>query len=195
MVPSFLLKKSTSLYNRRNAKIATLFTSLFTSAYVFHWRDYFSDTPLRYPPSFDGRLVLYPGAQEIRDYFSWRQADTHINNLYNTTFWALVQEGGESTTQAHKTLQGTISSEKQEILFNRFDINYNKVDERFRKGSVIVREIVPPQDDPALIGDGADRPLKKKDKAKAKPVTRVDLLHCDIIKNDFWTSRPHVLAD
>ena len=29
----------------------------------------------------------------------------HINNLYNTTFWALVQEGGETTTEAHQTLK------------------------------------------------------------------------------------------
>lgn len=29
----------------------------------------------------------------------------HINNLYNTTFWALVQQGGETTTQAHATLR------------------------------------------------------------------------------------------
>lgn len=73
---SFLLRKSTSLYNRRHAKIVTTLTSLFTSCYVFHWQTYFPDTPLKYPPSFDGRIVLYPGEREVRDYFSWRQADS-----------------------------------------------------------------------------------------------------------------------
>jgi len=73
---SFLLRKSTALYNRRHAKIVTTLTSLFTSSYVFHWRTYFPDTPLRYPPSFDGRIVLYPGEREVKDYFAWRQADT-----------------------------------------------------------------------------------------------------------------------
>lgn len=29
----------------------------------------------------------------------------HINNLYNTAFWALVQQGGQTTTQAHATLR------------------------------------------------------------------------------------------
>jgi len=29
----------------------------------------------------------------------------HINNLYNTTFWALVQQGGQTTTEAHATLR------------------------------------------------------------------------------------------
>ena len=31
-------------------------------------------TPLKEAPSFDGRLVVYPGGQVVRDYFSWRQA-------------------------------------------------------------------------------------------------------------------------
>ena len=29
--------------------------------------------------------------QNIKDYMRWRQVDCHINNLFNTTFWALVQ--------------------------------------------------------------------------------------------------------
>lgn len=78
---------------------------------------------MKYPPSFDGRIILYPSEREVRDYFSWRQADSkcnpwlfntaaelmcsvkaHINNLYNTVFWVLVQKGGETTTQANATL-------------------------------------------------------------------------------------------
>lgn len=73
---SFLFRKSTQVYNRRHAKIVTTVTSLFTSSYVFNWSKYMTDTPLQYPPSFDGRAVLYPSPQEVRDYFSWRQADS-----------------------------------------------------------------------------------------------------------------------
>ena len=29
----------------------------------------------------------------------------HINNLYNTTFWALVQKGGMDATQAEEKLK------------------------------------------------------------------------------------------
>jgi hypothetical protein len=56
------------------------------------------------------------------DYFAWRQADSepviqelfpvaeiepaaHINNLYNTTFWALILKGGLSTAEAHAALK------------------------------------------------------------------------------------------
>ncbi len=34
-----------------------------------------------------------PPDATLRDYLSWRQADTHINNQYNTCFWALVGAG------------------------------------------------------------------------------------------------------
>ncbi|KAF9007410.1 tRNAHis guanylyltransferase-domain-containing protein [Cyathus striatus] len=102
---SFLLRKQTSLYSRRQSKIVSTLTSYFTSNYVFHWSRFFPDTPLKYPPSFDGRIVLYPGTKEVRDYFAWRQADTHINNMYNTVFWALVLKGGKTTTEAHAVLR------------------------------------------------------------------------------------------
>ncbi len=75
---SFLLKKSTSIYNRRHSKILSTLTSQFTSSYVFHWSTYFPDIPLQYPPSFDGRIVLYPSEKEVKDYFSWRQADSTL---------------------------------------------------------------------------------------------------------------------
>ncbi|KAL0945493.1 hypothetical protein HGRIS_000978 [Hohenbuehelia grisea] len=220
---SFLLRKSTSLYNRRQSKICSTLTSLFTSAYVFHWKTFFPDTSLQYPPSFDGRIVLYPSQREIRDYFSWRQADTHINNLYNTVFWALVLQGGQTTTEAHATLRGTVSAQKHEILFKRYGINYNELDPRFRKGSVIVRELV---DEPApsetilaqpinngtsqeptglpeqanvaspgsLVASNAEKPRPGK-KTKTKSRTRIEILHCDIIADDFWTPRPHLLED
>ncbi|KAK7042399.1 tRNA guanylyltransferase [Favolaschia claudopus] len=198
---SFLLRKSAALYNRRQSKIVSTLASLFTSSYVFHWAKYFPDCPLKYPPSFDGRLVLYPSAREIRDYFSWRQTDTHINNLYNTTFWALVQQGGQNTTYAHATLKGTFSKDKHEILFSRFQINYNAIDARFRKGSTLVREELPEKttanDDGAATGEPSDSgaPAAVKMRGRTKPRTQVVVLHCDIIKDDFWDARPEILAD
>jgi tRNA(His) 5'-end guanylyltransferase len=37
--------------------------------------------------------------------------------------------------------KGTNSAQKNQLLFNRFGINYNDVPERMRKGSVILREV------------------------------------------------------
>lgn len=166
---SFLLRSSTTLYNRRHAKILTALVSQFTSAFLFHWNKYFPDTPMRYPPSFDGRIVLYPDARSVRDYFAWRQVDTHVNNLYNTVFWALVQQGGKSTTEAHAALKGTVSATKHEILFQQFQINYNDISSRFKKGTVVV----------------AGPPKAKEG---------YEVLHCDIIGDEFWDERPHILA-
>ena len=52
--------------------------SQFASSYVFYWKDYFQDQPLLYPPGFDGRVVLYPSDQNLKDYLSWRQADCKL---------------------------------------------------------------------------------------------------------------------
>ncbi|KAJ7503327.1 Thg1 C terminal domain-containing protein [Mycena galericulata] len=199
---SFLIRKSASLYNRRQSKIISTLTSLFTSSYVFRWASYFPDTPLKYPPSFDGRIILYPGIREIRDYFSWRQTDTHINNLYNTVFWALVQQGGESTTQAHTTLKGTVSKQKHEILFSQFNVNYNTLDPRFRKGSTLVREEIveeeshlPGNEDPTDTSvPGSDAPPVSQMRSRTKPRTRIVVLHCDIIRDEFWDARPDILS-
>lgn len=55
--------------------------SQFASSYVFYWRDYFEDQPLLYPPGFDGRVVVYPNNQTLKDYLSWRQADCKWKEL------------------------------------------------------------------------------------------------------------------
>jgi hypothetical protein len=65
----------------------------------------------------------------------------HINNLYNTAFWALIHHSNLSPKAAHETLRGTASGAKHEILFSRFGINYNDLSLRFRKGSVLVRQV------------------------------------------------------
>lgn len=96
---SFILRKNTDLYNRRQSKIMSAINSIFSASYVYYWNTYFEDKKLLYPPSFDARIVLYPTDQNLRDYLSWRQADTHINNLYNTAFWRLISMKGLSNNE------------------------------------------------------------------------------------------------
>jgi len=64
----------------------------------------------------------------------------HINNLHNTTYWALVGSG-MSEQDATKRLEGTESGDKNEILWTEFGKNYSKESAMFRKGSVIYREV------------------------------------------------------
>lgn len=156
---SFVLRKETNIYSRRSSKITTNIVSLFASAFVFHWKDYFESQNLSSIPAFDARAVLYPTDETLRDYLSWRQADCHINNLFNTTFWSLIQKGGKSNKEAEEKLKGTLAKDKNEILFSDFGINYNNEPEQFRKGTTLL-----------------------KAKKGEPPVT----LFCDIIGDDFW---------
>lgn len=96
---SFVIDKDSTLFDRRGYKITSSMASLFTAAYLSQWPAYFPDQPLKYPPTFDARPVVYPTDKTLRDYLAWRQVDTHVNNQYNTCFWALVH-GGKSRRQA-----------------------------------------------------------------------------------------------
>lgn len=183
---SFLFRRDTAVYGRRASKLTTYVASLFSSAFVFHWRECFPDGPaLRYPPCFDARAVCYPTVQTVRDYFSWRQVDCHINNLYNTCFWALVQRGGLSPKDAEHELCGTDSGQKNELLFSRFGVNYAKLPEMFRKGTVLVWKLAGRGDElscaesASLVhGDGKQTPF---------------VLHVDIIGHAFWKAHPDLL--
>ncbi|KAG8851902.1 tRNA-His guanylyltransferase [Serendipita sp. 411] len=195
---SFLLRKSCNLYNRRSSKISSTFASLFAATYTFKWKDFFPDTPMLYPPSFDGRVVAYPSSTEIIDYFSWRQADTHVNNLYNTCFWALILKGGLSTVDAHTRLKGTVSSQKNEMLFSKFNINYNTLPDRFRKGSILYRQnavdssLATAQElDGPDTGDSAQSSGNKPARARKAVV----VAHCDIISRSFWDEHPEILSE
>ena len=60
----------------KNSKLVTTVVSTFSAYYVHLWSQFFPETPLSLPlPSFDGRAVMYPSVQNLRDYMSWRQAD------------------------------------------------------------------------------------------------------------------------
>ncbi|EPS37025.1 hypothetical protein H072_9405 [Dactylellina haptotyla CBS 200.50] len=210
---SFILRKECNLFERREAKLVTTVVSIFTAYYVSLWAEYFPDKPLQRPlPTFDGRAVCYPSIENVRDYLSWRQADCHINNLYNTTFWALIQQGGMTAQEAEKELMGTLSKDKNEILFSRFGINYNNEEEIFRKGSIIYRNYAAVPDStaeteekagaetaptttvtvPAETQKGKSRSQQKRE-AKKLAKAEVVVEHVDIIKDTFWETRPWII--
>ncbi|KAH8906228.1 tRNAHis guanylyltransferase [Coniochaeta sp. PMI_546] len=200
---SFVFHKTSTLFERRASKLVSTIVSTFTAYYIYSWSSYFPDSPLAPPlPSFDGRAVCYPSVQNLRDYMSWRQVDCHINNLYNTTFWALIQLGGMDGKEAEKELAGTFAADKNEILFKRFNINYNNEPEIYKKGSVIFRdyELVEPDSNHVAVDiENLTEPVQqsktqmendKKKRAKA----RITVEHLDIIKDDFWQRRPWLLS-
>ena len=203
---SFVFHESTTLFERRASKLATTVATTFTAEYCLQWSTFFPDQPLTRPyPTFDGRCVCYPKRKILRDYLSWRQADCHINNLYNTTFWNMVLKGSMSTTDAEQALKGTLASDKNEILFSRFGINYNNEPLMYKKGTVVYRAY---EDDDATAVQNGDQsetfralevgnPMSKTQMAKErkkKQKARIAIEHVDVVGDAFWEARPYVLA-
>ena len=165
---SFIFDKETTVFERRLDKIMSLVVSTFSAAYVFHWSEYFPDKKLIEPPTFDGRWIEYPSYKSIRDYISWRQADCHINNQYNYTFWCLVKSG-LSHQEAQTKLRGTVTADKNEILFSQFEINYNNLPAGHKKGSIVFR--------------------------KKRKSAMTEVQHVDIIQDKFWDDKPWLLGE
>ncbi|XP_031601147.1 probable tRNA(His) guanylyltransferase isoform X1 [Oreochromis aureus] len=188
---SFVFKRSSTWFKRRASKLMTHVASQFSSSYVFYWKEFFENQPLLYPPGFDGRVVLYPSNRNLRDYLSWRQADCHINNLYNTLFWMLVQRKGLSTTQAEDRLKGTLAGDKNEILFTEFGINYNNESAVHKKGTTLIWE----KRDETIIKRIKLPNGEEKDMPVTRSRRRVEAYHCDLIGEQFWEEHPDILED
>ncbi|CDM34704.1 hypothetical protein DTO013E5_3373 [Penicillium roqueforti] len=201
---SFVFHPNCQLFERRNGKLVTTIVSTFTAHYIYKWSEFFPERPLLPPylPSFDGRAVIYPNNQILRDYMSWRQVDCHINNLYNTTFWTMVLQGGMSNTDAEQELKGTVSADKNEILFKRFGINYNNELEIYKKGTVLYRQYELEEPKPTKSPAGEESPVveskqsrSQQDKIrKLRRKAQVVVDHVDIIKDEFWEKRPWILS-
>ena len=96
---------------RRASKLVSLVTSCFSASYVRFWGRHFPGTPLAATPLFDARAVLYPAEATLRDYLSWRQADTHINNLVGlaaSAGMAAVDDAAAPRSKLHWTLNNRI---------------------------------------------------------------------------------------
>lgn len=189
---SFLLRKSCNLFERREMKLITTFASHMSVNYMIQWNKEFPEKAINEEriPTFDARAVVYPNQKIIRDYFSWRQVDCHINNLYNTTYWSLILKGGMSGKEAENRLIGTLSSDKHEILFKEFGINYNNEPEMFKKGTVLVRDY----ENWAEGGDETElslRQVQRREKLRKKAT--INEVHVDIINDEFWNLRPWLL--
>ena len=109
----------------------------------------------------------------------------------------MVIKGETSQTDAELELKGTVSGDKNEILFKRFGINYNNEPMIFRKGSVVYRKYDVKEGSAGDIGDKGDVPMTKTQlerERKRKMKAEVVVEHCDLIQDAFWEARPYILA-
>lgn len=182
---SFILRRDSTLFSRRESKILSTIVSLFSSTYVALWPK-FMPAALHDIPSFDGRVVLYPTTKHLRDYLRWRQADVHVNNLFNTAFWAIVKGDGKTTREAEQLLKGSLSKDKHELLFSQFGINYNDEPEMFRKGSFLTKACHLNTSDSFEYVHGSLTPSRHQ--------SHIVVIHTDIIRDHFWTTNPDILG-
>ncbi|WCJ41181.1 tRNA(His) guanylyltransferase 1 [Euphorbia peplus] len=173
---SFVLKKDSKLYQRTASNIVSAIVSFFSATYVINWKSFFPQKELKYTPFFDGRAVCYPSSEILRDYLAWRQVDCHINNQYNTCFWALVKSG-KSKSDAQSILKGTQTREKNELLA-QFGIDYNNLPVIFRQGSSIFRVMTEQEN-----GTSVEKQFTNE----------VVVEHCNIIEESFWQANSKIL--
>ncbi|WVZ99391.1 hypothetical protein U9M48_044707 [Paspalum notatum var. saurae] len=138
---SFVFHEKTELYQRQESQILSSCSSCFTSLYMTKWKEFFPKKELVQTPRFEAEALCCPKLKIVCEYLSWRQAECHAANQYDTCFWMLVKSG-KSEKEAHEILKGTLSKDKNELLFHQFQMNYNNEPVMFRKGSCIYQQKV-----------------------------------------------------
>ncbi|CAA7027316.1 unnamed protein product [Microthlaspi erraticum] len=115
-------------YSDEYSKIFSLVASFFAAVYVTKWKEFFPEINLEYAPSFTSKVVTCASSEVLQAYLAWRQQDCHVNNLYDTCFWLLVQSGKTiSETQEFLKVEETV----------KHDENGNPV-KRLRRKAVFV---------------------------------------------------------
>ena len=125
---SFLLtdfdKENTEAWFSGNIqKIASVSASIFTAHFNRAWGNRVEDAQLA---TFDSRVFVIPTAQEVANYFVWRQQDSIRNSLNSLA----------SVHFSHKSLQGTNSLDKRSML-NDIGFDWTTIPNEFRRGRVI----------------------------------------------------------
>lgn len=175
---SFVFQEKTELYQRQKSLILSSCSSYFTSFYMMKWKEFSPSNELVRPPHFEAEVLCYPKPKIVCDYLSWRQAECHTGNQYNTCFWMLVKSG-KSENEAHEILKGTLSKDKNELLFQRFQMNYNNEPAMFRKGSCTYRQKV---EEIATVEDSKNVTTERWD---------VTVAHVDM-GPEFWREHPYI---
>lgn len=185
---SFVLKKESEFYQRRESKILSVLVSFFTSVFAIKWKDFFPQK-LSFAPSFHARVVQCPTLEVLQTYLGWRQRDCHLNYLYDTCFWNLIRleekdpvNETDRETRAHRILEGTQKGFKHDLLFKQFRTNYNNLPPMFRRGTCLLTTEVEVVEYMAN-GDPIKRSMKK-----------IMEVHSAINKS-FWNQHPSLISE
>ncbi|KAK7056528.1 tRNA-His guanylyltransferase [Halocaridina rubra] len=197
---TFVTERYSRMLDRNSNKIMSTIVSLFAATYVYNWNKVFKGTSLKYCPAFDARVVLYPNISSLRDYLSWRQADCHINNMYNLCFWMLVQKRDLSHQEAEERLCGTFSNDKRALLLSEFQCEYDEEEAIYRKGTILHRKN--PEECVESLSLSRNETLysfrgneESSLLGNLKCASDIITVHVDMINDTFWSERPWILGN
>ena len=103
--------------------------------------------------AFDCRIAQLPHAEDVVDYFRWRNEDAHRNALNAHCYWMLRQQG-KSATQATGDLKKISIADKNELLF-RNGINFNDIPNWQKRGIGLFWETYDQEATNLLTGEAA----------------------------------------
>ena len=120
---SLVLAPSADLFGRGVEKLVSISAGVASAAFTH---------AAGVPAHFDGRVWLGTSADDVVDYFSWRQADAARCALNGWCYW-ILRKAGKSATEAGAVLDGASVSEKNELLFAH-GVNFAEVPAWQRRG-------------------------------------------------------------
>ena len=120
---SVLLSPAWDLFDRSVEKLVSISAGVASAAFTH---------ACGLPAHFDSRIWLATTADDVVDYFSWRQADASRCALNGWCYWTLRSEG-QSAAKATSALHRASVADKNELLFDR-NINFNDLPGWQRRG-------------------------------------------------------------
>lgn len=83
--------------------------------------------------AFDCRISQLPTLNLVVDYFRWRNEDAHRNALNAHCYW-MLRQAGESAVAATEKLDRLSVSDKNELLYQQANINFNDLPSWQKRG-------------------------------------------------------------
>ncbi|MBB5853528.1 tRNA(His) guanylyltransferase Thg1 family protein [Amycolatopsis umgeniensis] len=120
---SVLLDPATDLFGRGVEKLVSISAGVASAAFTH---------AAGVPAHFDGRVWLGTTADDVVDYFSWRQADATRCALNGWCYW-ILRKAGKSASEAGAAIEGAGTAEKNELLFAH-GVNFAEVPTWQRRG-------------------------------------------------------------
>ena len=123
---SVLLPRASTVFDREVEKLVSISASIAGGVFSLG---------LGALACFDSRLWIGARADDVADYFRWRQADAGRCCLNGWAYWTL-RKAGRTVAEATRQLEGTTVADKNELLFQH-GVNFNDLPTWQKRGTAV----------------------------------------------------------